>query len=1019
MPRVASLLTLLTLASASCDAQPDGFARAYRIDDLSQTIGGPKSAARTGDLLLENEHFRVAILSAARRNGEMRPSYGPGLFGGSLVDADLQRAGSEFTAGRGVDQFAEMFPTVSMNVATPLAAEEVRIESDGSDGGPAVVRVEAKATPFLTMLAALWSVTGVPDMRMSTDYIAEPGVPWLTMRTAVRVGPNANAQPFDGFPEGTAVTPHTEPYPLVNRAIVDGLITGDFFLSGGSVSVFAPGMGFDENGEVFRAGERGENTFADPLQYPWLAAVGDGVSYGIVPKEGDAFVPLFTSAQTAVIGGSAVGGDGEDRFHDGETFIYERAFFVGHGDVGSVYDQILEYREQPWGVVRGYVTEQGTADPLSRIDVFAYEPGAEYPTTMWRTDVRLDDNVPDGSFGGRLPPGDWELLVHRSGRPDPARVPITVTEGQAVDLHLVSPRPGSVTFTLVDEAGEAVPAKISFFRTDGEAFRRPELGDGFIAGAPDAVVFPLYGEGQVDLPPGEYIAIASRGMEYELDQHGPFVVDEARSHHMDFAIERSVQTDGWISADFHVHAAPSFDSGISLDTRVASMACEGVEFFSSNDHDVITDYAPTIEALGMEEFVQSAVGVETSTVELGHYLGFPLQGDFVAESGGALDWTGQAPWEIFDTLRQQGNAGGYNPVVFVGHPRAGILGYFDQYGFSAYGGTPGRAGEPGFPKVQTPTLGFFNPLLGSQNLDLSMDAMEIAGTKEMFRIRTPTQSELDRFANYLETGEDEVTMADILTRTEREQQDLFDGTYTLGYGHNGQVDDWFTLLNLGYRITALANSDTHSLHTTEAGCPRNFVMSETDDPALLDDQAVANAVKKHRVVASHGPFVQLWLDDAQIGDELVSSAGQHTVTVDVQAPSWMDIDQVELYENGTLIHVWPVDGRDPARFTGQHQVTPSKDSWYVAIAVGDETMAPVFTPVERPIIDLQGVVVEALAGIEAVGRFLTPSAPVPETFPIVPFAVTNPIWLDQAGDGFDAPGVPAWLEEPEEPEASD
>ena len=38
------------------------------------------------------------------------------------------------------------------------------------------------------------------------------------------------------------------------------------------------------------------------------------------------------------------------------------------------------------------------------------------------------------------------------------------------------------------------------------------------------------------------------------------------------------------------------------------------------------------------------------------------------------------PYEIVSSLTMQGGSGGYDPLVFVAHPRAGILGYFDQYG---------------------------------------------------------------------------------------------------------------------------------------------------------------------------------------------------------------------------------------------------------------------------------------------------------------------------------------------------
>lgn len=1022
MSRWLSVPLLAMVAGlTSCTPRAEDFARARVIAALDEAIGGPKAAARTGDIILENQHLRVAILASTRPDGTVRNSLGPALFGGTLADADLQRNDPRFSGGQGRDQFAELFATTSLNVTQPIEAGDVRIVSDGTDGGEAIVRVEGEATPFLSLLSALWAITDVPDMRMVTDYIAEPGVPWLRMRTAVRVGPSANVTDFgDVFPAAQTMTAHEAPFPLIERAIEDGLIAGDFFLVGGSVQVFAPGMGFDEDGLVFRAGEQGQNSFEDPFQFPWLVGVGDGVSYGIMAAEGDLFVPLFTSSQTTVVGGSVQGDvSADDRFRDGDTFSYERYFFVGHGDAGSVYDQILTLNDVPRGTVGGTVVESGTGAPLSGVDVFVYPPGGDYPINQWRTDVRLDDLIADGSFAGTLPAGSWELLVHQAGRPDSPRIPIEVAVDAELAIPLTAPRPGQLTFRLTDETGEPIPGKVTFYRTDGPSHRRPELGDGFVAGSPDAVVFPLYGRGEVALPDGEYEAVASRGLEYEIDRHGPFRIDASRSHHLDFVVEKSVQSEGWVSADFHVHSAPSHDSGVSLVDRVRTMVCEGVEFFSSTDHDVITDFAPTVEQLGLEPWVQTAVGVETTTVEIGHFLSFPLEADFQAESGGALDWTGRTPFDIQTTLRQQGRAAGYEPLVFVGHPRAGILGYFDQYGVSAYGGRPGRGGIPGDPRVDRPTLGFTNPLLASANASFEFDAMEIMGTKEMYRIRTPTQPELDRHADYLQTGDpaDEVSMAEILTRSDEEQAALFAGTMTLGYGRNGQLDDWFTMLNLGYRFTALANSDTHSTTTTEAGCPRNYVLIGTDEPSYIDDQEMADAVRAGRVIASYGPFIQLSVDGAIIGDELVSDAETLTAAVDVQAPTWMDVDRVELYENGTMIHSWEVQGDAPARFQDSIEVRPTRDSWYVAIAVGDGSLAPVFTPVERPIIDLQAVVVEALAGVEAVGTFLDPAVPIPEVYPITPFAVTNPIWVDREGDGFDAPGVPEWMTEPEPPDA--
>ena len=995
------------LGLIACNPEKEEFARASTIQTLDEAIGGPKAIAQPGDFLLETDHYRVAILAGEDAEGERRSSMGPGLYGGSLVDADLQRTAPEFQGGKGRDQFAEMFTTVSMNILAPRTGEDVQIISDGSDGGAAVIRVKSPGDPFISLLKSLWAIVTMPPMHITTDYVAQPGVPWLTVKTTVVMGNETGEMEGDSVPADS----HVSTFPLIDVALQTGMVAGDFYLSGGSMNVFAPGIGFDEDGAVSDANLEGKNTFVFPFQFEYLAGVGDGISYGIAAAEGDLFVPLFTSSQTVVVGGAKDGDGTNQRFSLGQGITYERYFYIGEGDVGSIVDQYLASRSIPSGHVSGQVLEEGTMQPVSGVNVLVYKPGEEMPWSQWETDVRRGDDVLDGSFAGNLPVGDWELLVHHPGRPDGARIPVSVVEGGEAVVNMAAGRPGVFRFEVVDETGRPIPAKVSLFRQDGVLNRDPAKGDAYVAGGPESVVFPMYGSGEIELPPGTYRAVASRGLEYETDTSETFIIDESRSHFTSFQLERSVLTDGWISADFHVHASPSQDSGVALADRVRTMACEGVEFFASTDHDFITDYGPVVENLNMEEWVKTATGVETTTIEIGHFLAFPIENDFLAEAQGALDWTGLTPYEIVTSLEQQGQAAGYDPMVFVAHPRAGILGYFDQYGLNPYGGTKGLAGMPGTPAVAPSLLTATNPLLKSDNLMWEFDALELMGTKQLELVRTPTQPELDDYA----AGE-EVGIYSMLERTMAEQEDLENDIYRLGYGHEGQIDDWFTLLNLGFKFTALGNSDTHGWTSTESGCPRNYVMSETDDPAFIDAQAVADAVANHKVVASYGPFVQLWVDGATIGSEIQTQEPVE-IMVEARAPTWMDLDRVELYENGTLIQEWLVeDSNDPFRFTATLERELNADAWYVAIALGDGDLSPVFTPVEIPVIDLQLIVTEALAGLESVSSFLDPAVPIPRTFPIHPYAVTNPIWVDRAGDGFDAPGLPTWLREPVAPE---
>ena len=86
------------------------WARAYKIDNLKEAIGGPKAIAQPGDYVIENDRLRFTVLSA-------RPSMGNHTEGGSLMDADLQRLTPNHSKGHGADQLGELFGTVNLMTA--------------------------------------------------------------------------------------------------------------------------------------------------------------------------------------------------------------------------------------------------------------------------------------------------------------------------------------------------------------------------------------------------------------------------------------------------------------------------------------------------------------------------------------------------------------------------------------------------------------------------------------------------------------------------------------------------------------------------------------------------------------------------------------------------------------------------------------------------------------------------------------------------------------------------------------
>lgn len=994
-------LPLLALLATSC-AEEQPWATARVAADLDETIGGPKALARGGDFILENDRIRVAILGP-------RPSFGPHTSGGSLVDADLRQTDPSRLKGKGNDQIAEIFATVNMNVGKVHTEDgTVAIVADGSDGGAAIICVEGPYDAFLSLLNGLWPLVNAPEFRMRTDYILEPGSPAVLMRTVATVG-EASTGCEGTLGEDIPAAPGSEDsLALIEVAMETGLAFGDFYLQGGSIDVFAADIGFDEEGYVYERTLEGGNTFTDPIPVDFIAGTGDGISYGLMASQGRLFVPMFTSSQTIAVG-AAVAGDPDvtGRFPDGTAYRYDRWFTVGRGDVGSVVDNLLEAQGAAVGRVEGYAREAGTGISLTGVHVFAYKKGAELPWSQWSTDVG-EDPVIDGSFGGTLPPGDWELVVHSEGRPTGQRVPVTVVEGQTVSVVLESPQPGSVSFTVRDGTGQPVPAKVTFLNLDGEDVRRPDLGDEYIGGRPASVWFTSTGTGQVVLPPGTWQALASRGIEYEIDWSAPFTTSSASHVDLDLTVVQSVDTAGWVSADFHVHAISSFDSGVSLESRVTTMAAEGVEFFTSTDHDTITDYRPVVDHLGLEHFVSTGIGLEVTTLEVGHFLGFPLLHDYMDEAGGAFDWTDHSPEEIVEGIRLLGDPKAEEPpVVFVGHPRDGILGYFDQYGLDHY------ASDGTSPLVAPSLVNYTNPLLTTANWTEDFDALEILNAKRFELIRTPLTSELEAYA----ADPDGMPVYRLIERTMEEQQALIDGTETIGGGgHEGTVDDWFNLLNLGFRYTALGNSDTHGKTSIESGCPRNFVVSDTDSPAFLRADDIARAVREGRVVTSYGPFVRFSIDAEENGPgSTVVNNGPIELSIEVQSPTWFDVDRVEVYENGVLIYEFAVEtpNVDIINFSETITHTPTRDAWYVVMAMGQGDLSPVFTPVDIPPIQLQDVVAEALAEVPGVGTLLGEAWPIPRAFPIHPYALTNPVWVDRDGDGFDAPGLPTWLRDPE------
>jgi hypothetical protein len=819
MNRRAPLALLVLLAFGACAEDTSTLLRAYQATSPDQLIGGDVAMARVGDFIMENDQIRIAILGA-------QSSPGPGVFGGTLVDADLQRPEARYRGGRGHDQFAEIFPFANLLVPRP-GSQDVTVLSDGSDGESATIRVSGEGAFFLHALGVLQELLENEflqdafedariNLRFETDYILEPGASYVRMVTRVtRVGSSegptecgaalvcelecARGLAYDATgcpmcecaPDIVQKLEHfAESKSIFLGALGDatagveaGLVAGDFTFFGAQNDLFAPWMGFDEERVVFEPLFDGRDPFTYPLALDYMAASGGAVSYGYASANGEGeadprvLVPIITSSTTAFSTSELRCADGDVDCRAATTWEYERYLIVGEGDIASVADVIHEIRGTPTGTLSGAVmTRQMSPAANARIFVLADpDPDREWTTIHEITqanraatgmpgilnaidaDVGLDP-VEDGAFSAKLPvdpetsEASYIVVATSEDRVTLSALErVTIRKAEVTIIHPVIETAGRLRYRVSDGSGHGLASKIVLvpLHEDGslaidDGTRRPYLGEGRLGNGIRHLDRTTTGEGSLAVEPGTYRVFASHGPEYsraEVDVVIPPGVEVS----IDLNLTHEVDTTGWISGDFHLHAEPSFDSGMKLEKRVETAIVEGLDLAIATDHDVVTDYQPVMKALHLEDRMATGIGVELSTLEVGHFIAFPIQYDELEiPHHGAPDWMCMDGPALMDSLEEIYEEDGEG-VRIMAHPRDGFIGYISQLDVDPFTLERRNPDRPKLSLSHEPVLSMegSNPLFSVSTCDF--EAMEVFNSKRFDQIRTPTETEVSSY----------------------------------------------------------------------------------------------------------------------------------------------------------------------------------------------------------------------------------------------------------------------------------
>ncbi|MFG0330188.1 MAG: CehA/McbA family metallohydrolase [Phycisphaerales bacterium] len=441
-----------------------------------------------------------------------------------------------------------------------------------------------------------------------------------------------------------------------------------------------------------------------------------------------------------------------------------------------------------------------------------------------------------------------------------------------------------------DRDGRLIPGRFTFLDAEGgepELFPNADAAPETLA-ARRHVVYTLNGRADITIPPGEYAAYASRGLEWSIDSRSFDLIDGDVAR-WTATLEHEVDTDGWISADFHLHTLTYSGHGDSnLNERIISLVGEGVEFAVATDHNHNTDYGPTIDALGATDALGAVTGNEVST-PVGHFNAFPFDPSRPPVESRIPDAR-----ELFRLIRAETNAFGVTPVIQLNHPRWGGIDYFGQAGLDPITGAPTRA-------------------IYSDDFDSIELLNENAG-----------------WGYYdAETTSEEV-----------------------GASRHWALGDWFNLLNRGHRYAAIGNSDSHRVIYNMAGYPRNFLPIDAATPGAIDPIEVADRVRAARSFTTTGPFVRFRVNGVGVGGDTVASnaTGGFEVRLRVDAASWIKVDRAKIIVNGALVDEIEIpEGSTITRLDVTRRYDAPHDSWVVALVEGEETLAPIVIEHGRPV----------------------------------------------------------------------
>lgn len=441
----------------------------------------------------------------------------------------------------------------------------------------------------------------------------------------------------------------------------------------------------------------------------------------------------------------------------------------------------------------------------------------------------------EGLVRADLPPGDYQLTIRSLGRPP--REHEFVISGAAHADTLSLPAASRVRAQITDDNGSPIPAKVQFVGIGDTP--SPDFGPDSAIDAVQNLVYCAAGVFEQPLDPGTYRVLISHGPEYDADVQ-EINLNPGQLLMLQSSLPRTVDTRGWISAEFHSHSSPSGDNVSHQTGRVLNLLAEHIEFGPCTEHNRIDTYEDDLLALGALGLMATCSGMELtgSPLPINHQNAFPLHRHEHHQDGGGPQ-TDADPVAQIERLALWDNAS--EKVVQINHPNIPqILGDRDL------------DGEPdeGFRGM----LGF-------------VDVIEVHPLEQIFSPPAPDVAPEDKRINRIFFW---MQLLNLGYRTP--------GVVNTDAHYNFHGSGWLRNY-LACATDEPADLDIKDvIHATEHG---HIIM--TTGP-FLEVKLLAESDGQEQAFIS--------------GEDVRLTAGTAKLWVRVQCPNWFDINRVQVFANG-------------------------------------------------------------------------------------------------------------------------